>query len=215
MVHHGGGAPAGAYAHRLNALVEAEVLAGLSAELQNFVLLATTCERLNESLANALVGSDRGANLLGQCLQRGLFLSQYIGPDGRSVYRWQAAFAQACQSVARGQDHARVMRAHAVAAEYLRDVYPLEAVMHALQADRAELAWQILTGCWVELVIGGEVGSLDLVCRDLPIQLRVEPEILAIRAVCHDVWGDRGGSAELLAQALAAMPEPRWWMKTR
>lgn len=190
-------------AGRLADYVAETILAALDPDLAEFVLAATTCSRLDAGLASALAARADGGELLEQCVRRGLFLDRFRSRAGTTVYRWHAVFAEQCRAILQRRDPAATKRLNRVAAERLATAFPLEAIVHALRAEDPQLAAATIASSWLGLVIESQASALDRQCAALPDPWAADPEILAIRACCKDVLGDRDGAALLFARATA------------
>ena len=168
-----------------------QVLDSLGPRLGEFVLAATTCRTVDALLADALNGGDGGAELLAECVERGLFLERQVTGEGEPVrYRWHDAFAAQCQTKL-ATSHPRRWRAlHRCTAHHWRHSDLEEAVTHALRGGRPGLAATFLHERWIELVLRGEHALLLDLCHRVPAPLDETPELLLLMAVCHYLDGD-------------------------
>ncbi|WP_066462364.1 LuxR C-terminal-related transcriptional regulator [Sanguibacter suarezii] len=168
-----------------------QVLTSLGPRLGEFVLAATTCRSVDAELADALNGGDGGAELLAQCVERGLFLDRQVTGEGEPVtYRWHDAFAAQCQTRLATAHPRRWRVLHRAAAHHWRDKDLDEAVTHALRGGRPGLAATFLHERWIELVLRGEHALLLELCHRVPAPLDESPELLLLMAVCHYLDGD-------------------------
>ena len=115
--------------------IQEAVLRQLPEALQNFVLCATSCLRIDAALAQQLSGRPDAAALLEDCVARGLFLERYLGPNAETTYRWYEPFAKLCQVLLKRLDPDRARELNKSAACALRHQHPLEAIHHALEAE--------------------------------------------------------------------------------
>lgn len=181
------------------------VLSHLPPELAEFVLAATTCDRIDADLATVLSGHPHSAAaLLEECVRRGLFLDRYVGADGCTAYRWHDVFAQHCRVALHRRDAARAAQLDLAAADWLAPRFPIDATVHAMRAGVPGRAVEIIREHWLRLVIEAHAAALNARCLALPSEFADTPEMLLIRACCVDVLGDTAGSALLLARADAA-----------
>lgn len=185
----------------LTGYVADTVLSHLPSELAEFVLDATTCDRIDADLAAALTGHHDSAALLEECIRRGLFLDRYVGADGSTAYRWHDVFAQHCRVALHRRDAARTARLDLVAADWLAPRFPIDATVHAMRAGEPGRAVEIIREHWLRLVIESHAAALNARCLALPTEFAHTPEMLLIRACCVDVLGDATGSALLRARA--------------
>lgn len=186
---------------RLTDYVADAILAALDPDLADFVLAATTCSRVDARLASALSARSDSAELLEECVRRGLFLDRFSDRTGTTIYRWHAVFAEQCRAIQHRSDPVEAMHLHRVAAEQLAAAFPLEAVVHALRANDPRLGADTITSRWVGLVIESHAGALERQCAALPAPWADDPEILAIRACCRDTLGDRAGATLLFVRS--------------
>lgn len=177
------------------------VLRDLRGELVDFILAATTCSRVSADLVGALSGRSDAAALLNECVRLGLFLDRYIDGEQDPVYRWHEVFARHCRIVASETDEASVRRRNLIAAEWLQQLYPTEATVHAMRASAPKLAARILQDHWVRLIVEAGSAPLNAQCLALPPEWRNTPEILLIRACCLDAQGDTTGASLVHARA--------------
>ncbi len=108
--------------------VAEKILQGLRPALADFVVAATTCGTLDESIAEQLSGQRPGAALLDECARSGLFLDHFTETGRAPVYRWHPVFAVRCRAVVARRDPERADRLHRVAARALATANPLRAV---------------------------------------------------------------------------------------
>lgn len=185
--------------------VETTVLAGLRTDLRDFILAATTSNRLNGDFAAQLSGREDASTLLEECRDLGLFLDRFQHDSAGLVYRWHSTFAQSCRSIQARHHPDRFREQHERAATWLAPRFPAEAVSHALEAGNAELAVSILEDNWLQLICGGQAGILATACAQVPTPWHDVPALSFIRACCLDVNGDRVGSQLLASRARSAL----------
>jgi len=191
--------------------IREEVLPRLPSDLREFVLDATTCDRLNPALAARLTGSEDGTAQLEECHRLGLFLDRFSHAGSETVYQWHSTFALHCRIIARHNDPDAYQIRHRVAADWLGPRFPAEAVVHALEAEDAAGALSILRDNWLQMITGGQAGVLSASCLRIPEPWLDSPDLLFMRACCLDVSGDRHGARSLLTRARAMVsrnPEP-------
>ena len=85
--------------------------------MADFVLSATVSDRITPGLAEHLVAG--GAQLLEQCVVRGLFLTGPASVGAETSYRWNPLFAAHCRSVAARRSPGMPAALHRKAAHYL------------------------------------------------------------------------------------------------
>lgn len=191
----------------LSAYVLDEILNGLTPELIDFTLAATTCSRLNQQLATALSGNPDSALLLEECARKGLFLDRFSRRDGETIYQWHAVFAEQCRTILRQRDPERSDRLNRVAASGLAESYPMQAVVHAIRGNDPEMAVRIIEDNWLSLLITSNVRLLAKACTSLPEPWVDNPQIMLIRACCIDLDDDRLGSSMLYDRATSMIEQ--------
>ncbi len=196
--------------------VSGKVLPALPSALRGFVLAATTCERLDLPLANALAGADDAASLLEECVAQGLFLERYAADSEGFVYRWHSHFADACRHIVQREDPARARNLDRTAARTLAPLFPAEAIVHALRANDAELALSLIRTHWLRILVEGGARSLNESCVKIPGGAAEDPCVLLIRAACLNLLADRDGARYLAASGIAlADPDDEQFAITR
>ena len=181
--------------------VAAHVLPPLSSSLREFVLAATTVDRLDPGIAAALSGRDDAEALLEECVRSGLFL---VPGDARSntTYRWHPVFARACRKIVSRASVSKTRNLNAIAARELASDCPTEALAHAVLAGDAELTHSLIQSTWIRVIIDSGAGPLLMSCLSLPEASAQDPEVLLIRAACLNLLGDRSGARLLFENAL-------------
>ncbi|KAM9865193.1 HTH-type transcriptional regulator MalT [Leucobacter aridicollis] len=185
--------------------IESAVLGGLNESLRDFILQATTCARLTGELAHHLTGRTDAAALLEECHSLGLFLDRFQQPAATAVYRWHSAFARHCRAIHSRTNPTGYFELHRRAAEWLATRYPAEAVYHALESNAPEYALEIVEQNWLQLITGGQAGTLNSACAQFPSPWDSAPSLQLIRACVLDVFGDRHSAEMLAAQARSAL----------
>jgi len=184
------------------------ILDALPGHLADFVLAATTADRVDAGLAAVLTGRRDAAWLLEECLRQSLFLARFddpANPSQRSMYEWHQLFSARSRAILAVRDPERAVELERIAAEHLRASRPLDAVRHAIRGRHFLLSWQIFASSWLALVIGSRDDEVEQICATLVSDLDLNPgqltEIEMIRACCREVGGDRSGGAAALERA--------------
>ena len=185
--------------------VAEEVLGQLTPQLADFVLRATTCDRLDSRLAAELYGEPGGSGLLQECRRSVLFISEN-GCRGESQYRWSALFAAQCRTILERRDPLLAERLHRVAARHYQDSDVKLCVVQALRGNDPLQAATSLGEHWLEFVLNNDTRTLEHLCLELPARWSEDPEILIIRSACRNRAGDSSCASELKQRALAALP---------
>ena len=183
----------------------------LPQELRDFVIRATTCQRLDAGLAARLTDRSDSAALLEECVRMGLFIDSYLhtgsgpGETSLTVYQWHSLFVRHCQVILRRENPDQWRALQRLAARSLSRDYPAEAVVHALSVDDGALACEIIRSSWLRMIIGGQAAVLGAACLGIPEPYADDPAIMVIRACCVDVAGDPSNATALQQKATALL----------
>jgi LuxR family maltose regulon positive regulatory protein len=111
-----------------------QVLAGVPAEVEEFMLWTSIGQRINADLASAVLGREPAA--AGSCLETALALHLPLGPctDRPDWYQYHSLFAEFLRATAVARDPVRFKQAHADAAQWFaaRQAWS-EALHHAFR----------------------------------------------------------------------------------
>ncbi|MGW0039008.1 LuxR C-terminal-related transcriptional regulator [Gordonia sp. NPDC003376] len=182
--------------------IAATVLPLLRPRLRDFVLAATTCDRLDAVLAEALGADPDSGSLLEECATAG-FLVRHVDGTGHVLYRWLDVFADVCRRIVARRSTARSNALQAVAARAIAPYSPSEALVHATRSGDPTLIADIVGTMWMRILVDSGARTLNTCCVGLPSPIAQTAEVLVIRACCVNLLGDRVG-ARLLADAASA-----------
>ena len=185
--------------------VAEEVLGQLTPELADFVLRATTCDRLDSRLAAELYGRPGGGALLQECRRCVLFIEEQ-DCGGESQYRWPSLFAVQCRAILERRDPLLAERLHRVAARHYQDSNVRLCVSEALRGNDPLQAVTSLGEHWLEFVLRNDTRTLEHLCLELPARWSDDSEILMIRSACRNRAGESLSAAEFKQRALAGLP---------
>jgi len=160
-----------------------EVLGVLRPDLARFIMRATIGDRIDAGLADALHDGAGGAELLAEAARKGVFLAPQTETDGELSYRWHPVFASQCRALMSRSSPATVRELHRVVANHWRTRDAVEAVAAALAAGDPDLATDVLTERWPELLVRSDSGALAHLCDRIPTPRSDDAEILQLRAV--------------------------------
>ncbi|MEL7974828.1 LuxR C-terminal-related transcriptional regulator [Isoptericola sp. F-RaC21] len=186
-----------------------EVLGALPPELARFILRATVGDRIDAALAEALHDGAGGAQLLAEAARRGVFLAPQSEADGDVSYRWHPVFASQCRAILRRTSPATVRELQRVVANHWRTRDAVEAVTAALAAGDPDLAADVLTERWPELLVRDDPGSLAHLCDRVPVPRSQDAEVLQLRAVGHLLDDRPADGTTRQARAAAGRLPPR------
>lgn len=187
------------------AYVAEEVLAGCPAALSDFVLRATTRDRIDAQLAIDLAGDATGALLLEECLQQGFFLAEDRSSAAGARYSWQPLFAAACRTLLSHRDPGLARALHGAAARHYQDVDVPICVSEALLGDELRTAMTSIGEHWLEVLMTEGAVCLERLCLRLPFPWSEDPEILQVRSACRAIEGDQPYAALLGRRASSGL----------
>jgi LuxR family maltose regulon positive regulatory protein len=186
-----------------------EVLIGQPPEVRRFMLSTSVADRLCGDLADALVGHPGGAVTLARLAREHAFVTA-LGPH-RDWYAYHPLFAQLLRAELHRKQPALVPELHRRAATwYGASGMAAEAFHHALLAADTGLAAELLTVHWFAMLADGRVAALVDLLGQLPAaQLRADPELSVVAAICQLALGAPDQADEWLVRAdEAAGPLP-------
>jgi LuxR family transcriptional regulator, maltose regulon positive regulatory protein len=187
------------------AYVAEEVLAGCPAALSDFLLRATTRDRIDPQLAVDLAGDASGALLLEECLQQGFFLEEDRSTTDAERYSWQPLFALACRTLLSHRDPGLARALHGAAARHYQDVDVPICVSEALLGDELRTAMTSIGEHWLEVLMTEGAVCLERLCLRLPFPWSEDPEILQVRSACRAIEGDQSYAALLGRRASSGL----------
>jgi LuxR family maltose regulon positive regulatory protein len=131
-----------------------EVLDGQSPEMRRFLLRTSLAEPLTEELARELTGDADAAVLLERLERSGLLVAQRA--DGDATYRFHALFGELLRARFRHEqpELARSLQTRA-AHWYVGHGMPMEAELHAYEAENLELAGALSCRRFVREALAG------------------------------------------------------------
>ncbi|MGM0928963.1 MAG: LuxR C-terminal-related transcriptional regulator [Actinomycetota bacterium] len=182
-----------------------EVLGQLDPALADFVLRATTCDRLEHELAIELSGVQTGGLLFQECIRKGLFIEEKDSRGDESVYQWQPLFAAHCREILEERNPVLAEHLHRIAARYHQDLDISESVSHAVQGGEPQQAVASLVAHWLEYLLRNGLYPLEQLCLDLPAPWCDDTGVLMIRSVCRALAGDAQTAVDLANRALAGV----------
>jgi len=201
-------APNGRQRHIADFLRE-EVLATLSEETRNFLLMTSIPERLCGSLCDALTGDHDGQERLESLERQGLFLTAL--DDRREWYCYHRLFSELLRDELLRRFPDRVAELHRHAARwYAEHDLPDQAMRHAVAGEDVEQVLVLFDQHFVVMLLRGEVKTVERWLASLPATWRSGfPGILLAQAGVLMVTGQFDACARCLDEAercAAAMP---------
>jgi LuxR family transcriptional regulator, maltose regulon positive regulatory protein len=180
-----------------------EVMSRVSAEERRFLLRTSIGGATTGELANALTGSDDGHRRLAELARSGALLAPL---DRRGEwYRYHALFRELLQAELRSESPALVPELHRRAALWLAEHGDdARALVHAVEGKAWDLAARIAGERWLDLLLRGEVETLQPLVERLPGDWTTrDPEVaLAFASALLD-RGDHAEAERMLARAEA------------
>lgn len=184
------------------AYFEHEILSKLSKAEYALLEAASICNRFCASLCAALLGkegdSDGIGSLLASLVRQNVFIIPVETSDRETWYRFHPLLGEAMRARLRQHPEAQQLQYHKAAWIWFRDHgYVDEAVRHALSANEAAAAAELLDQYGQDLLARGQFRNMNSLVRQLP-----EQEIQA--RVNLRLWMAR---SQLLARELDACAE--------
>lgn len=184
--------------------IQHEILAKLPDDLVTLVLSTSLLERFDPSAAQRVSGLSEVESLLGDLLQRGLFLTRTSHRRGQISYRWHAGIARECRELLRSSRPAEFVARARTAVGILQHDDPVAALDVARAAGQVDLVVAILEDHWLPLLVEGDLDVLRDSVHALTPELRTDPVVLAIEAALAHLTRDNALAAMLTDSARAA-----------
>jgi LuxR family maltose regulon positive regulatory protein len=178
-----------------------EVLARQPSQVREFLLRTSVVDTLSAELADALTATTHGHAMLAH-LENGGVLTTPLDEHG-TWHRYHPLFAELLRAELRAQLPGEVRELHRRAATWLAAHEDVAAALrHAAAASAWDLAAELTTTRWFNLMINGEMGALRPVLETMPRE-RVEacPELALAFAGALLARGDRAGADPYLRRA--------------
>jgi LuxR family maltose regulon positive regulatory protein len=195
-----------------------EVLSGLDADLRAFVMDATVDELVCPSLLDAVRGASDSASRLGHCVEEGLFLTREAVTGDEQWFRWHGLFAAQLRD-RRLAEPGSGREPERAAALWWRAVDPDVAVTHALAARDDELAGEIATSVWLDLVLAGRGDTARRIATAVPksvtqaAELHLATAFVAAEQGAIDVARVELGEARKVSARLATAARAQFEMR--
>lgn len=158
--------------HSVGDYLAENVLDGLPADLLDFLLTTSICDRLCAGLATAVSGRPDGQSALEELERRDLFLRPL--DDERDWFRYHHLFGAHLRQRLQRDHGDRVVGLHRTASAWFAEHGLLgEAVTHALAAGDTETAVALVESQAMNLVVHSRMASLLSLVSKLP-----EPEVI-------------------------------------
>ncbi|MGE2835757.1 LuxR C-terminal-related transcriptional regulator [Mycobacterium sp. SMC-4] len=171
------------------------VLNGLPAELLDFLLTTSVCDRLCAGLATAVSGRPDGQGMLEELERRDLFLRPL--DDEREWFRYHHLFADHLRQRLRRDHGDRVVELHRIASAWFAERGLLsEAVTHALAAGDTDTAVDLVEGQAMNLVEHSRMASLLSLVSKLPEPSVITRPVLQMAIAWANCLLQRGARAQ-------------------
>jgi LuxR family maltose regulon positive regulatory protein len=189
-----------------------EVLARQPPQLRAFLLRTSVVDTLSAELADALTGTTDGHASLA-CLERGGVLTAPLDEHG-TWHRYHPLFAELLRAELRAQRPAEVDTLHRRAATWLAAHGDNAAAMrHAAAGCAWDLAAELVTDRWVQLLINGEMAALRPIVVAMPRErVDASPELALAFAASFLARGDHASAEPYFShaeQGASLVPAPR------
>lgn len=171
-----------------------EVLARLPADVADFLLRTSICERLTGELAAELTGRADSTELLRWMTRHNVFTT---AENPRQVwFRYHPMLGELLRSRLDRLGVATVRELHRMAScWYSAHAMPVEAFDHALRAQRWEHAMTILNDRWLSMYLDGKLVMLRNLIDRVPAEHLAESELRDVRAAVELALGEVGHDA--------------------
>jgi LuxR family maltose regulon positive regulatory protein len=183
-----------------------EVLRAQSSQVRDFLLATSVLDRFNAPLCDAMLGSNRGRELLRKLEASNLFL---VPLDDRGEwFRYHHLFTELLRAELNASERGAAAALHHRASEWFAEQQMFEsAVGHALAAGDEERAIELISGSWYRYIHTRGLGEVDAWLRALgPERVSAEPR-LALGAAWISIAGGRQKDTDHWL-ALAATGDP-------
>lgn len=149
-------------------------------ELQDFLLISSTLQEMNEPLCREALGLANAAHRLPEIERRGVFITAVMEDDTGTWYRYHHLFHDFLQTRLRQQAPERFQQLHRQVADWFLARQEWErAVAHRLTAGDLRAAAQAMDAALTDLTESGRVGTLLAWYEAVPHVLRSEfPRLL-------------------------------------
>jgi LuxR family transcriptional regulator, maltose regulon positive regulatory protein len=157
--------------------VQEEILEPLPESQQRFLLYTSVLDRMNADLCRRLTGERASQQMLEELERANLFLIPL--DEERRWYRWHTLFREVLLARLRAREPEQVARLHREAALwYQAQGWPREAISHAQATQDFAFVADLLEGCVERLSQQGELQTLLVWIKMLPLEvLRAHPRL--------------------------------------
>lgn len=159
-----------------------EVLDTLDPRTRQFVVEATIDELVCPSLIDAVRDSTGSLTALERCISEGLLLTREPKTGDEPWFRWHALFA-AHLGVRRREQEPRSRELELRAARWWRPVDPAVAVSHALAAGDNELAGEVASSAWLDLMLARRADTVTRIVDSVPPGVTLAAELTLARGL--------------------------------
>lgn len=186
-----------------------EVLSRLPADMEDFLLRTSVCDRLTGALAEALTGRRDSAQLLTWMARHNVFATS-DGPK-QTWFRYHTMLSELLRSRLAQLGPVEVQRLHLTAASWFaaHDM-PIEAFDQAVIAQQWAPAAAILMDAWPAMYLDGKLVSLGERIDRLPADVTAESGLRLVRTAVGLALGDAyysPGEGELAGAGFEAYDE--------
>ena len=146
------------------------------------LLRTSILERVNGPLADLLTSSSGGEHILQELEEANAFV---IAVDSRrSWFRYHRLFADLLQLELRRSEPSQLLALHGAASDwYVEHGYPIQAIPHALAAERWTVASGLLFDHWFSLQLDGEGATAHELLSRFPAEaVAADSELAALKA---------------------------------
>jgi len=180
-----------------------EVLEGQAAEILDFLLATSVCERLTADLARRLSGREDAGALLDELERTNSFITEL----GHDCYRYHPMLRQYLRAELSRRSHQHARELNRVAAEWFEARgETLAAVEHAADAEDDALLSSLLASHALRHLTTGEGARIRRVLRRAVPSARRSPAVAAVAALAALDAGDPAVARDFMAPGTAPQP---------
>lgn len=183
-----------------------EVVERQPKDVQTFLLLTSSLERLNGPLCDAVTQRNDSASLLAELMREQLFVTA-VDP-AQTWYRYHQLFAQVLRERLARTDPDTLAAVHRRAARWMREHQMVDqAIAHLLQAQSYDEAAALIEAESERLFLHGETAGLASWVRALPRTVALaHPHLCALFTVVLILQGESAEAAAWLDDTERALP---------
>jgi LuxR family maltose regulon positive regulatory protein len=156
-----------------------EVLAGMSADVRDFLVATSVVDEVCPALAEALSGRPDSADMLEELVRANSFVVALESSGG--WYRCHNLFLQFLRNELSRHERLEIQALNRRAATWFAaNDLPLAAIRHSLEAEDWQLASSLVREHWIDAFLGGRLAAMSHLLTRLPRGLAEGDPLLAL-----------------------------------